>query len=148
MAFYEGKYEEARECLLKATAPNITNWQRNASPPEFQAYIYYNLGCNCARIIASKHTAAGPIMEDEAKEALGALQKVTTLGAIRKDYVEDDYTKPTGDIFHLHQKAEPSLQAKLDELRTRLAQTPPKKADNVYKQAFDKLGRQLKGFFK
>ena len=148
MAFYEGKHEEARICLLEATARSVTNWQRNPSPPEFQAYLYYNLGCNCARIVASKHTAAAPITEDEAKEALDALQKTTTLGAIRKDYVEDDYTKPTGDIIDLYQKAEPSLRARLDELKVRLVQTPQKKAENIYKQAFDEFGRQLKSFFR
>jgi len=110
---HERNYDGARKLLEEAL--RYTNWQRNPAPNPLSAYVYYNLGCSRARVIARKPY---PITENEAAPVVSALKKASAFGKIRRDYVENDYdTAGTGDIYDLFWKAHPSVRDELNRIR-------------------------------
>ena len=126
-----GNSETARDLLSKALKYNT--WQKVAPPNSIEAYVYYNLGCCEARIIARNAGCSSRIGMAQAKSALSHLEKASELGQIQVEYVETDYTNgAVGDLKELYDKADPALRTKLDNLKTALVREHTKKPQPTF----------------
>jgi hypothetical protein len=108
-----------------------TVWQREPSD-YMKTIMFYNRACYESHLLHEAWEKKTPIPRPQitlaqADTVIDFLKKALGLSYVHKDIVNTDFNKPEGDFFDLIKDAEPSLMAKLEELRVEL----DRRADQV-----------------
>jgi hypothetical protein len=147
-AAYDRQYDKA--CVLLREALKYKVWQRVTTPAPMLAYVYYNLGCCLARILASERPDGQKIGMEEAKDVRAALRKASETWQIEAEDVHRDFShRIEGDIYGLCERADPELLGELNRIRQALMAEYAKKPrqrfmDKTIAEVFDPIRNFMK----
>jgi len=133
LAVIAGRHRKQYEKAVKELqlAMDQTVWQREPSD-YMKTIMFYNRACYESQLLHEAWEKKTPIPRPQitlaqADTVIDFLKKALGLSYVHKDIVNTDFNKPEGDFFDLIKDAEPSLMAKLEELRVEL----DRRADQV-----------------